>query len=180
MPDAIFSQASCEQMKASQQAYTQAASDPSAARPGDEQMSCDQILAELKQQQYATPDKAKAAEAKATATKERTMLASQTTEIIRDQVAAAGAVEAAAMADRATEMATMGVVSPNSAGAMAEAFAAKERAKGEAFNAERRPTEQKMTAQTADFGADAAKQLTANPRLARLTQLANSHHCHGG
>jgi hypothetical protein len=26
----------------------------------------------------------------------------------------------------------------------------------------------------------AGTQLTANPRLARLTQLANTHHCHGG
>lgn len=37
-----------------------------------------------------------------------------------------------------------------------------------------------MMAQSGDFAAGAGKQLTANPRLARLRQRANAHHCHGG
>jgi hypothetical protein len=43
----------------------------------------------------------------------------------------------------------------------------------------RQPTEVKMNSQTADFATGAASQMTANPRLARLTQRANSHHCKG-
>jgi len=180
MPNSMFSQATCEQMKASQQTYTQTANDPSASRAGDEQMSCDQILAELKQQQYTAPDKAKVAEAQATASKERSMLASQQAQLNREAVAENAAVQAAAASDRLTEAATMGMVNTHKAAAVAEAIQQKKKVEGEAMAAERRPTEQKMTAQTGDFAAGAAQQLTTNPRLARLMQLANARHCHGG
>jgi len=179
MPQSVFSQGTCEQMKSSQQAYNQALSDPSASRPGDEQMTCEQILAELKQQQYTVPDKNKVAEGQAVVAHEQQMMAEQQAAREKRWAAEQSAVEAAAMTDRATEAATMGLVNTNRAAAAAQAAQDAERIQGEKDNAARRPTEQKMTSMTGDFASDAGKQLTNNPRLARLTQLANTHHCHG-
>ncbi|HZC76232.1 MAG TPA: hypothetical protein VE258_00705, partial [Ktedonobacterales bacterium] len=73
--DAHVSLEACQKMMASQQAYNNALADPSAARPGDEQMSCEQILAEMKQQQISAPDKAQAAEAQSAVKDEQKMLA---------------------------------------------------------------------------------------------------------
>ena|SRR5215831_12500858 len=47
----------CKQMMAAQQAYTAAASDPSASRPGDDKLTCEQIAAEMKQQPLTPPTK---------------------------------------------------------------------------------------------------------------------------
>ena len=55
--------ATCQQMMAAQQAMTAATADPKASRPGDDKLTCDQIVAELKQQPIARPDQAKVAEA---------------------------------------------------------------------------------------------------------------------
>jgi len=55
----------CKQMMAAQQAYSAAASDPTASRPGDDKLTCEQIAAEMKQQPLTPPDKAKVAEAQA-------------------------------------------------------------------------------------------------------------------
>jgi hypothetical protein len=88
-------------------------------------------------------------------------------------------VDAAAAADRATELATGGLVNPNAASAAALAAQARVKVVGERQAAERRPTEQKMIGGVADLGVDAAQQLTSNPRLARLMQLAQSRGCKG-
>src|SRR5262249_32713771 len=55
----------CKQMMATMQAYQNATSDPSASRPGDDKMTCDQIIAEVKQQQFTKPDQAKVVDAQA-------------------------------------------------------------------------------------------------------------------
>jgi hypothetical protein len=179
MPGSVFTRESCEQMKGAQHSYQQALNDPSAARPGDEQMTCDQIMAEFRQQQITAPDKAKAAEAQATAAKEQAMLKHDVTTVLAHAAEDQTVVEAAAMSDRATELATMGLVDPNAAGRAAEAMQKKEEAEGREMAKARQPTEVKMNSHTADFATGAASQMAANPRLARLTQLANSHHCKG-
>src|SRR5579871_1389252 len=58
----------CKQMMGVQQSFDAAASDPSASRPGDDKMTCDQIAAEIKQQPFTPPDQAKVTEAQAAAT----------------------------------------------------------------------------------------------------------------
>ena len=58
MPNAPMSLEAARNCRACSKADSQAASDPSAQRPGW-QMSCAQITAELKQQQYAAQDKRK-------------------------------------------------------------------------------------------------------------------------
>ena len=74
MPNAPMSLEACEKLQGTQQAYNRAASDPSAQRPGDDQMSCAQITAELKQQQYTAQDKTKVAELTTTTKEEQKII----------------------------------------------------------------------------------------------------------
>jgi hypothetical protein len=179
MPNAPISLEACQKMASAQQAYDRAASDPSASRPGDEQMSCEQIKSELRLQQYSAPDKAKVAETTAAANKEQGLLNRHIAEANAVMAQEQVKVDAAAAADRATELATGGLVNPNAASAAALAAQARVKVVGERQAAERRPTEQKMIGGVADLGVDAAQQLTSNPRLARLMQLAQSRGCKG-
>ena len=173
MPNAPISFEACQKMAGAQQAYDRALADPSASRPGDEQMSCEQILAELRQQRISAPDKAKAAEATAAATQEQALLKKHIAENTAIMAEEQAKVDAAAAVDRATG----GIV--NTAGAAAEAAQARARVVGKRQAEERRPTEQKLLGGVADLGVDAAQQLSSNPRLGRLMQLAQSHGCKG-
>jgi hypothetical protein len=173
MPNAAVSFEACQKMAGAQQAYDRALADPSASRPGDEQMGCDQILAELRQQQISAPDKAKAAETTAAATREQALLGKHMAEANAVMAEEQAKVDAAAAVDRATGGLT------NTAGAAAEAAQARARVVGKRQAEERRPTEQKLIGGVADIGMDAAQQLTSNPRLARLMQLAQAHSCKG-
>jgi hypothetical protein len=179
MPNAPISLEACQKMASAQQAYDRAASDPSASRPGDEQMSCEQIKSELRLQQYTAPDKATVAATTAAANKEQGLLNKHVAEANAVMAQEQAKVNAAAAADRATELATGGLVNPNAASAAAVAGQARVKAVGERQAAERRPTEQKLIGGVADLGVDAATQLSSNPRLARLMQLAQSRGCKG-
>lgn len=179
MPNAPISYEDCQKMSAAQQAYTNAASDPGAARPGDEQLTCDQIKGELRLQQYTAPDRAKVAETTAAVTKEQTMLKKHMAESNAIMAQEQAKVDAAAAADRATELATAGLVRTNAASVAAEAAQARVKAAGERQAAERRPTERKMIGGVADLGLDATQQFATNPRLAHLMQLAQSKGCQG-
>jgi hypothetical protein len=179
MPNAPISLEACQKMAAARQAYDRAAADPSAAHPGDEQMSCEQIKSELRLQQYTAPDKAKVADTTAAVTKEQALLNKHIGEANAVMAQEQAKVNAAAAADRATELATGGLVNPNTASAAAVAAQARVKVVGERQAAERRPTEQKLIGGVADLGVDAAQQLTSNPRLAHLMQLAQSHGCKG-
>jgi hypothetical protein len=179
MKNASMSYETCQQMLGMQQQYTQAAADPSATRPGDEQMSCDQIIAELRQQQFSAPDKGKAAAAQQAVNEQRTLLAKDMAESRKLQAEDQAAMDAAMAADRATELATGGLVQGRATYATERTLDAKNRAAGERMAAEAAPVQQKTNAAIAGIGTDMAGQLASNPRLARLTQLAGSHHCHG-
>lgn len=173
-----MSLADCQKMQASQQTYTQAAAQ--AARPGDEQMTCDQITAELRQQQIAAPDKDKAAAALATAHQEQAGLKHAQEVVAKTQAEDQAAVNAASAADTATELATAGLVRGRALDAAEKGVSEHDAAVNAQLVKENSPTQQKLTGQTADLGLDAAAQLQSNPRLARLTQLANARHCKGG
>lgn len=179
MPNTPMTFEACQKMVSAQQAYDRAAADPSASRPGDEQMSCDQIKAELSQQQVKALDKTHVADTTAAVTKEQSMLKKHVAEanvvMAEEQVK----VDAAVAVDQATGMATGGLVNPNTASAAAMAAQARIKELGARQAAERKPTEQKMYGGVADLGMDAAQQLSSNPRLARLMQLAQSHSCKG-
>jgi hypothetical protein len=180
MPNAPVSAATCEQMRASQQIYNQAAADPSASRPGDDQMTCAQITAELKQQTYTAPDKTKVAEAAATANQQQDILHKEYNNMLKQQAEDQAAVNAANAADTATELATGGLVRGRALNAVEKTLDEKHKANNERVIKEDMPVTSKLTTQTSGLGADAAQQLQANPRLARLMQLADSKHCKGG
>lgn len=180
MPDAHVSLEACQKMMASQQAYNGALADPSVSRPGDEQMSCDQIMAEMKQQQISAPDKAQAAEAQSAVKDEQAMLAKHQKEAAVQQAKDQARDNAASAADRATEMATMGVVSGHALAAAEKVNDAEDKAMNRRMLDEAKPTDTRMLNSTAALATGAASQLSANPRLARLVQLANTHRCRGG
>jgi hypothetical protein len=180
MPNAPMSVETCEKLQGTQQTYNQAASDPSAQRPGDEQMSCAQITAELKQQQYTTQDKAKVAELDATTKEQQKIIHKEEAILAKRQAEAQTAVAAATAADTATELATGGLVSGHALRAVEKTLDAQDKVEKERVIREDLPTTKKMIGQTAGLGADFGQQLQSNPRLARLMQLADSKHCKGG
>ena len=180
MPNAPMSLDACEKLQRTQQAYNQAASDPSAQRPGDEQMSCAQITAELKQQQYAAQDKTKVTELDATTKEEQKIIKKEEAILAKRQAEAQTAVAAATAADTATEVATAGLVRGHALNAVEKTLDAQDKAEKERVIREDLPTYQKMISQTAGLGVDFGQQLQANPRLGRLMQLADSKHCKGG
>ena len=180
MPNAPMSVEACEKLQGTQQAYNQSASDPSAQRPGDEQMTCTQITAELKQQQYTVQDKKKVAELDATTKEQQKIIKKEEAILAKRQAEAQAAVAAATAADTATELATGGLVSGHALNAVEKTLDAQDKVEKERVMREDLPTTQKMISQTADLGADFGQQLQANPRLARLMQLADAKHCKGG
>ncbi len=180
MPNAPMSVEACEKLQGTQQAYNQSASDPSAQRPGDDQMTCAQITAELKQQQYATQDKTKVADLGATLTEQQKIIKKEEAILAKRQAEAQTAVAVATAADTATELATGGLVSGHALRAVEKTLDAQDKVAKERVMREDLPATQKMISQTADLGADFGQQLQSNPRLARLMQLADAKRCKGG
>jgi len=180
MPNAPMSAEACEKLKRAQQTYNQAASDPSASRSGDEQMSCAQITGELKQQHYVAQDQSKVAAANATVKQEQDINKKEYANMQKMQAENQTAVAAATAADNATELSTGGLVRGHALEAAEKGIEARSRANNERVMREDLPVTQKMVGQTADLGADFAEQLNSNPRLARLMQLADAKHCKGG
>jgi hypothetical protein len=178
--DAHVSMEACQKMMATQKAYDSALADPKAARPGDEQMSCDQIIAEMKQQQFATPDKGQLADAQSALADEQAMIAKHQKEAAVQQAKEQAMVDAASTTDRVTEMASMGMVRGRALETTEKTLDAENKAMNRRMLDESKPTDTRAMNSTADLMSGAGTQLTANPRLARLTQLANTHHCHGG
>ena len=179
-PGQVMSTEDCQKMQSAQQAYQQAASDPSAARPGDDQMTCAQITAELKQQQYTTPDKSKVAAAQATAGQQQALVQREYQNMIKQQAKDQAAVEAASAADTATELATGGLVRGRALQAVEKEQTAEHDANNQRVLKEAQPIEKQQVGQMAGFSSDFAQQLQSNPRLARLMQLADSKRCKGG
>jgi len=179
MPGSTMSVESCQKMMGAQQAYNSALADPSASRPGDEQMSCEQIMAEVKQQQYTAPDKAKVAEGQAAGTQLQSTLAKQQAEITTIAVKQQAELDTAMAADRAAEMSSGGLVRPQTAMLLQQEQMAENKVTGERMAKERAPQEKRLMNSTADFSADAGQQIANNPRLARLIQLASAKNCKG-
>lgn len=180
LPGTFVSKDACEKFKGAQQTYTTAAADPSAARPGDEEMTCSQINEELKKQQIIAPDKTQVAEMQNTSAEMQTKIGKEVKEAAEMQAKDQAAVNAANAADRATELATGGLVRGRALEATEKTLDAEHRAANERIRQENNPTYGKLNSQTADMASDFASQMQSNPRLARLLQLANSKRCKGG
>jgi hypothetical protein len=159
----------CKQMMATMQAYQKAASDPSASRPGDDKMTCDQITAEVKQQQFTAPDQAKVAEAQ-TATD---ALMKKTAENQAEGNALAAKQSAENLASTAADQ-----FLPN---AVLAARAKAQQKEQDALNAkiekETTPLAERSTAATASLVSGVGQQVASNPRLAKLMQMASAKRC---
>ena len=131
MPNAPMTLEACEKLQGAQQAYNQSASDPSAQRPGDEQMSCAQITAELKQQQYAAQDKTKVAELDATTREEQKIIKKEEAILAKRKAEAQAATAAATAVDTATEVATAGLVRGRALNAVEKTLDAQDKAEKE-------------------------------------------------
>jgi len=168
----------CQKMQGAQQSYANAASQ--GTRPGDDQMSCEQITAELRQQQYAAPDPNKVAGLQATT--KQTVADVQRGEALGAKMQAQDQAEAdaASAADRATEAASLGLVRGHALDAAEKDITQRNDAANAQFIKETTPNQQKQYSQMADFGSDAAGEMQSNPRMARLIQLGNAKRCKGG
>ena len=160
---------SCKQMMEAMQGYQKAASDPSASRPGDDKMTCDQIMAEMKQQQITAPDKDKVA-------------AAQTSNAALQQKMAEDQAEANALAAKQTAESLGSHVAdqflPNSVlAAKAEAQQKEQDALKAKVEKETAPIAAQSTASTAAVVGDIGQQVSSNPRLAKLIQMASARHC---
>ena len=159
----------CRQMLATMQAYQSAASDPSASRPGDDKMTCDQIMAEVKQQQFTKPDQAKVAEAQ-TATD---ALMKKTAENQAEANALAAKQSVENLASTAVDQ-----FLPNSVLAARAKEQQKEQDKLNAkVEQETAPLAERSTAATASLVGDVGQQVASNPRLAKLIQMSSARKC---
>ena len=156
----------CKQMMAAQQAYT-AASDPSASRPGDDKLTCEQIAAEMKQQPLTPPDKAKVAEAQAATDDFKTTAERQQKEATE-----------LAVKQAAEESVVSRFVPVNAVGAAESKRIEEEQKKqNERMTKEQAPKAERVFNSLGDLTGDIGKQIAANPRLARLYQLATQKRC---
>jgi hypothetical protein len=178
-PNAGMSYETCQQMLAAQQQYNASANDPSAARPGDEQMTCDQIKEELKQQTYTKPDAATVAQAQQAAAEHQKILAKQEAEATEISIRQTAEYKAAEAADLKADVATAGLAGQHATEAVEAKHEAENKATGERMRAEQAPSAAKMTTATGDLAAGMTQQLQSNPRLARLMQLAQEKKCKG-
>jgi hypothetical protein len=173
-PNAGMDKASCEAMLNAQQTYENARNDPSAARPGDEAMTCDDIKAEFMQQPFRRPSQEHVAAAQ-TATSD---YMKKSGELQAEATAAMAGVSAEAMAASAVS-----AVNPVAGRAADAAVAAHQQAAQATLNAKARteltPRYRAVMSSESALVTDASSQLADNPRMARLVSLANEKHCHG-
>jgi len=175
-PVAGMDAASCEAMNRSQAAYWNAAHDPAGARPGDDQMTCDQINAELMQQ--APSVTAPPAEHVAQAQQDASATMAKVHQL--EGEAAAASAQGAAESAAAGALSAVNPIAGRAADAAAMAHQqATQAALSAQSQAELAPREQAMMRDTARLATDMSPGLQANPRFARLIDLADQKHCRG-
>ncbi len=176
MPGAPMSVEDCKKMMGSMQAGKPGAGS-SAARPGDEAMTCEQIAAEMSTMKGVGLSEKQQKENAAAAEQHQALLAKQQAEITAIGVAGSAAVTSAAAADAATELATGGIVRGKSAAAAQEAVQATAKVAGERMAAERKPSEQRLSSAVGASTRAMADSMQSNPRFSRLIQLAIAKDC---
>ena len=171
MPNSPMTYDQCIQMAASQQAMQAAQNDPTAMRPGDEAMTCDQIKAEFVANGGLKVDKTQVAQAQT---------ASQNFLTANNQVQAqAQAMEARETATNAAATAAAMTPFGGAAAAAAQAQNAADEASLNAYAKQKlNPAEQQLMTSNTTMTSDIAGQMQANPRQARLMSLAQQKNCH--
>jgi hypothetical protein len=169
MPNAPMSVASCQAMLGMASRMGAVANDPSARRPGDDSMSCAAIFAELRTMAGVGISEANAARNQAALDESKALG--------KRQAAETGAFIAETYALGAVA-GVVGAFTPNFVGAaIAAAWQAQAVALGTRQMAEQAPVRARATeAMTASMD-ELTRSMEANPRFARLGQLAADKRC---
>jgi hypothetical protein len=142
----------------------------SAARPGDEQMSCEAIIAEMRTLQVSGVSAQNAAEAQAAGQALRS-------EMDRQQTAAAGQMAAGTAATAAASAAAAAGAQGANQALLANQVAAQAQAQANA--ARMAPMRDRATAANAAAMTDLMASIQSNPRFGRLIGLAGARGCSG-
>jgi hypothetical protein len=164
---------SCEQMNAAQLNYYNATHDPSASHPGDDQMTCEQIEAELMSGGFHGPSQQQADAARAST---GDYVAKQ------QQLAAEETAASAQLSAEATAASAVGMANPVAGEAAQRAVDAHAEATENSLDAQAKaeltPRGSKMVGDVSNIAGSMGGEMAANPRLARLIQLGGAKHCH--
>lgn len=166
IPNAPMTVEGCERMMASHMELMSALATPGGERPGDDALTCAQIVDEMKTLEVTGVSAANAAEGKA---------ASESVMAIVQRAQAEGmALGAAGTARTAAAAAVPGNVA---GGAAATANLAEQQALSNKTAAELAPARDRMNASVGNAMGDLAKSMRENPRFARLMQLTVQRNC---
>ena len=168
MPNPPMSVATCEQMVKMQADMMGALNAPGGERPGDDKLTCAQIIEEMKTTRATGVSQANAAEGKAAA------------EELKAAMARAQAEAAALAAAQTARSAAAAAVPGNVAGhAAATANMAEQKALQDRVAAEVNPARERTMQANANSMGDLSKSMRENPRFARLIKLAGERNCQG-
>ena len=175
-PNSPISVETCKQMMSAMQP-TKPGAGPAGARPGDEAMTCEGIAAEMKTMRGVGVSVEPRKENAAAIAEHQAILAKQQTQVAAFEVEATAAVNAAAAADTATEIATAGLVRGKAAAATQHAYQARADVMGKQMAEERKPAEQRTEAAVGASAQAMSQSMQSNPRFSRLIQLAIAKNC---
>jgi hypothetical protein len=170
LPNPPMSPEACRSMMGMAKSMKDSASDPSAVRPGDESMSCEQIMAEMRGSGSPMVSPETAAQSKQAADASLALMEKQNAEtkaFMAQQMAvgigagALGMVPGGGIASSAIMAAQQ---------AQTQNFAAKQAADAAPVRAQQN---QAVTALTSEMG----QSIQSNPRFARLAQLVADKNC---
>jgi hypothetical protein len=168
MANPPISVAACEQMVRVQAEMMTALNTPGGERPGDDKLTCAQIIEEMKTTRATGVSQANASEGKAAA------------EDLKATMARAQAEAAALSAAQSARSAAAAAVPGNVAGhAAATANMAEQKAFQDRVAAQVNPARERTMQANANSMGDLSKSMRENPRFARLIRLAGERNCQG-
>jgi hypothetical protein len=177
MPYAPMTVEQCEAMKSMATSAQAAMHDTSAARPGDEQMSCEQIAAEMQTLDVRGVSDAHRKQSLAAGQDLQAEVGKQQREAAAIGARETAEVQAAMAADSATQLATAGLVQGKATRAVEQRQQEENRKTGERMAREMQPKQQAALTSVTGSGNDLVQSMQSNPRFARLISLASSKSC---
>ena len=166
IPNAPMTVETCERRMAAHVDMMSALETPGGERPGDDRMTCDAIVTEMKTMNVSGVSASNAAEGKAGA---------------ENLMAIMQRAQAEAMGMMATQTARTAATAPipgNAAGQTAAmANMAEQKAMQDRVAAQMSPARDRLEAANANATGDLVKAMRANPRFARLVKLAGERGC---
>ncbi|HVP66175.1 MAG TPA: hypothetical protein VMT17_02815 [Anaeromyxobacteraceae bacterium] len=173
IPNAPMSVETCKQMMGAMQQ----GNGPAGARPGDENMSCSDIKAEMKTMTGVGISDAQRKENATASSEHQALIAKQQAQVTEFAAEATAATQAAAAADMATQVVTGGLVHGKAAQATAEAYQARADAMGKQMAEERKPSQDRVMNAASASTKELSQGMQSNPRFSRLIQLGIAKDC---